>query len=123
MHTVGPESLKTSLRDEALGSASRAALDALLVVELRSADLCLFVGESGTSKGLLRLAARCAAGKEVGVMRVEKSKAIGGMWEVADEKDEAWECAGVTVLEIGARGVLTGVIVALETTAGTARSG
>ena len=45
------------------------------------------------------------------------------MWEVADEKDEAWECAGVAVLELGAWGVLTGVIVALETTAGTARSG
>ena len=57
------------------------------------------------------------------MIRVEKSKAIGAMWEVADKNDEAWECAGVTVLELGARGGLTGVIVALETTAGTACSG
>src|SRR5271168_3650558 len=119
MHTVGPESLKTHIRAAGLGSASKAALDTLRVVVLRSRDLCLLVGDSGTSDGLLRLAARVAAGKDDGVINEEKSKGMGVIWEVAEEKDDAWECAGVTVLGVGARWSLAGVVIGREAAGGT----
>lgn len=75
---------------------SRAALDALLVVEFLSADRRLLVGNSGTPAGLLRLADWQGAGKDVGIIREEKSKPVGAVRdaagvisEVADENEEA----------------------------------
>ena len=89
---------------------SRAALEALLVVELLSADRRLLVGDSGTPAGLLRLVDWHAAGNDVGVTNEEKLKARGAIWaaagvisDVADENEEACECVGVSTLGIGTR--------------------
>lgn len=109
---------------------SRAALDALLVVELLSADRRLLVGDSGTPAGLLRFADWQAAGNDVGVVKEEKSKATEAVWDaagvisdVADEKEDACEWVGVATIGIVTRGVLAGVIGWRATGAGALVSG